>query len=134
MPTPGEHKTVQARIIAYAEAIHLCQGYGGQVGLTILSREEAEQRRGLRASMKDEVGRMKGSSLFFDDLLDARVREFPVRRSLNRREHKEGFDWSIWPQAAAKFPGWEFLHRLCQNRLLASEHICNSLLQNSYIV
>lgn len=36
MPTPGEHKTVQARILEYAEAI----------GWTIVSREEAEQRRG----------------------------------------------------------------------------------------
>ena len=106
MPTPGEHKTVQARILAYAEAI----------GWTIVSREEDEQRRGLRKSMKDEVGRMKGNSLFFDDLLDAKVREFnpryaeaegalpgqfrhlhtdiygnrefPVRRSLNRRERR----------------------------------------------
>lgn len=32
MPKPGEHKTVQARILEYAEAIHLRQGYGGQVG------------------------------------------------------------------------------------------------------
>jgi type I restriction enzyme R subunit len=32
----GEHKTVQAKIIAYAEAI----------GWTIVFREEAEQRRG----------------------------------------------------------------------------------------
>jgi len=36
MPTPGEHKTVQARILAYAEAI----------GWTIVSGEEAERRRG----------------------------------------------------------------------------------------
>jgi len=35
MPTPGEHKTVQARILEYAEAI----------GWTFVSREEAEQRR-----------------------------------------------------------------------------------------
>ena len=34
---PGEHKTVQARILAYAEAI----------GWTMVSREEAEQRRGV---------------------------------------------------------------------------------------
>jgi len=112
MPTPGEHKTEPpspsglrrsgARILAYAEAIHLRQGYGGQVGWAIVSREEAEQRRGLNRK--------------------------------ERREHKEGFDGSIWPQAAAKFPGWEFWHRLCQNRLLASEHFCHSLLQNSYIV
>ena len=36
MPTPSEHKTVQARILEYAEAI----------GWTIVSREEAERRRG----------------------------------------------------------------------------------------
>ena len=36
MPTPGEHKTVQARILEYAEAI----------GWTIVSREAAEKRRG----------------------------------------------------------------------------------------
>ena len=36
MPTPGEHKTVQARILEYAEPI----------GWTVVSREEAEQRRG----------------------------------------------------------------------------------------
>jgi len=29
--------------------------------------------------MKDEGGRMKGGSLFFDDLLDAKVREFNPR-------------------------------------------------------
>ena len=33
---PGEHKTVQARILSYAEAI----------GWTFVSREEAEKRRG----------------------------------------------------------------------------------------
>ena len=103
MPTPGEHKTVQppspsglrrsgARILAYAEAIHLRQGYGGQVGWTIISREEAERRRGfspqmaqiftdsesaesnLRQSAKSADHRFsdgKGLSLFFDDLLDA---------------------------------------------------------------
>jgi hypothetical protein len=95
MPTPGEHKTVQAQIIAYAEAI----------GWTIVSRKEAERRRGLNRRERRE-----------------------------RREHKEGFAGAIWPQTAAKFPGWEFWHRLCQNRLLASEHFCHSLLQNSYIV
>lgn len=34
MPTPGEHKTVQARILAYAEAI----------GWTIVSREEQPRK------------------------------------------------------------------------------------------
>ena len=60
MPTPSEHKTVQARILKYAEAI----------GWTFVSREEAEQRRG---------GIPAPLSLFFDDLLDAKVREFNPR-------------------------------------------------------
>ncbi len=60
MPTPSEHKTVQARILKYAEAI----------GWTFVSREEAEQRRG---------GTFAPLSLFFDDLLDAKVREFNPR-------------------------------------------------------
>jgi len=65
MPKPGEHKTVQARILAYAEAI----------GWTIVSREEAERRRGIAAMTNGEF-RMTNASLFFDDLLDAKVREF----------------------------------------------------------
>ena len=76
MPTPGEYKIVQARILAYAEVI----------GWTIVSREGAEQRGGveppspfrLRRSGPDDP-RAKGVSLFFDDLLDAKVREFNPR-------------------------------------------------------
>ena len=68
MPTPSEHKTVQARILGYAEAI----------GWIIVSREEAEQRRGFDpdAPLKD---RATGLSLYFDDLFDAKVREFNSR-------------------------------------------------------
>ncbi len=68
MPTPSEHKTVQSRILAYAEAI----------GWTVVPRGAAEQRRGFdpAAGPKD---RAKGVSLFFDDLLDAKVREFNPR-------------------------------------------------------
>lgn len=65
MPTPGEHKTVQARILGYAEAI----------GWTLVPREEAEQRRGF-APDEPPADRAKNRSLFFDDLLDAKVREF----------------------------------------------------------
>ena len=39
MPTPGEYKTVQGRILEYAEA----------VGWSAVSREEAEQRRGRKS-------------------------------------------------------------------------------------
>jgi len=68
MSTPGEHKTVQARILAYAEAI----------GWTIVSREEAEQRRGFDPEVPP-AERAKNRSLFFDNLLDAKVREFNPR-------------------------------------------------------
>ena len=65
---PGEHKTVQARILKYAE----------EIGWRVVPREEAEIRRGFdpEAAPKD---RAKGASLFFDDLLDAKVREFNPR-------------------------------------------------------
>ena len=68
MPTPGEHKTVQARILEYAESI----------GWTVVSREKAEQWRSfdLEAPPAD---RAKNRSLFFDQLLDAKVWEFNPR-------------------------------------------------------
>jgi len=65
---PGEHKTVQARILEYAD----------EIGWSFVSREEAEQRRGFDPDV-DLKDRAKGVSLFFDDLLDARVREFNPR-------------------------------------------------------
>jgi type I restriction enzyme R subunit len=68
MPRPSEHKTVQARILAYAEAI----------GWTIASHEEAEQRRGVDPEVPP-VDRARNRSLFFDDLHDAKVREFNPR-------------------------------------------------------
>ncbi|MCD6430520.1 MAG: type I restriction endonuclease subunit R, partial [Deltaproteobacteria bacterium] len=68
MPSPGEHKTVQARILKYAQ----------EIGWTFVPREEAEVRRGFDpgTSPKD---RAKGASLFFDDLLDTKMREFNPR-------------------------------------------------------
>jgi len=68
MPIPGEHKTVQAQILAYAEAI----------GWTIVSREEAERRRGFDPEVPP-ADRAKNRSLFFDGLLNAKVREFNAR-------------------------------------------------------
>ena len=79
MSKPTEHKTVQARILDYAEAI----------GWTIVFREEAEQRRGFDPEVPPAES-AKGRSLFFDDLLDAhppsprgygvaKVREFNPR-------------------------------------------------------
>ena len=65
MSKPSEHKTVQARILEYAAAI----------GWTFVSQKEAETRRGIGNS-KLEIGK---GSLFFEDLLDAKVREFNPR-------------------------------------------------------
>ena len=65
MPTPSEHKTVQARILKYAQ----------DIGWTIVPRDVAEQRRGFYSDAPSE-DRAKGASLFFGRLLDAKVREF----------------------------------------------------------
>jgi len=172
MSAPTEHKTVQARILEYAEAI----------GWTLVSQKDAEQRRGfdppsprLRGTGPEE-SRAKGRTLFFEDLLDAnpsspngfaaaRVREFnpryaeaegalpgkfrhlhtdiygnlefTIQRVSNRRdrrEHKEDLDRPICQQAIANSSGWKFSRRLRENRLLASAHFCNGLLQNFHIV
>ena len=68
MPTPGEHKTVQARILEYADAI----------GWTLVSREEAERRRGFDPDVP-HADHAKNRSLFFDELLNTNVREFNPR-------------------------------------------------------
>jgi len=64
MSKPSEHKTVQARILAYAQ----------EIGWRLVSREEAEIRRG-----KKKDGQECPPSLFFEDLLHAKVREFNPR-------------------------------------------------------
>ena len=82
MPTPTEHKTVQARILKYAQ----------DVGWAFVPRDKAEKRRGFEpdASSTDNA---KGASLYFDDLLDAKVREFnplyaePKSALLNQFRH-----------------------------------------------
>ena len=68
MPSPGEHKTIRARILAYAEAI----------AWTIVSREKAEMRRGFDPDVPP-ADRARNRSLFFDGLLDTKVREFNPR-------------------------------------------------------
>lgn len=65
---PGKHETVQSRILEYALVI----------GWTFVPREDAEGRRGIAAIKNGELG-IWNSSLFFDDLLDARVRVFNPR-------------------------------------------------------
>jgi len=70
MPTPGEHKTVQARIPAYAQ----------EIGWVYVPRNEAEQRRGFTSfppggGPEVAVG-AQGASLFFGDLLHSQVCAF----------------------------------------------------------
>src|SRR5262249_19988918 len=65
MPTPGEHKTVQARILEYARAI----------GWTYVPRTEAQGRRGFDVSKETPAEQAAGASVYFDDLLDAQVRK-----------------------------------------------------------
>lgn len=64
MPKPGEHKTVQARILAYAQ----------EVGWTYVPRDEAETRRGFDHSRATPTEQAAEASPYFDDLLDAQVR------------------------------------------------------------
>ena len=68
MPTPGEHKTVQARVLKYAE----------EIGWTVVPRNKAEACRGFDPDVPPK-DRPKGASLFFDGLLDSKVRQFNPR-------------------------------------------------------
>ena len=68
MPTPGEHKAVQSRILGYAEAI----------GWTFVSCDEGERRRGPDPDVPP-ADRARNRALFLDPLLDAKVREFNPR-------------------------------------------------------
>ena len=60
MSTPGEHKTVQARILHYAQ----------EIGWTYVPRAEAERRRGFDPSGATPEERARKASLFFGDLID----------------------------------------------------------------
>ena len=66
MPVPGEHKTVQARILKYAQ----------EIGWTYVPRAEAERRRGFDPTGATPEERARKASLFFGDLLHAQVRAF----------------------------------------------------------
>ncbi len=66
MPTPGEHKTVQARILKYAQ----------EIGWTYVPRAEAEARRGFDPTGATPEERARAASLFFGDLLHAQIRAF----------------------------------------------------------
>ncbi|MFC2062541.1 type I restriction endonuclease subunit R, partial [Chloroflexota bacterium] len=64
MPKPGEHKTVQARIIQYAQ----------EIGWSFIPRTEAERRRKAERDLAGLVSSI--GSLYFDDILFKKVKEF----------------------------------------------------------
>jgi type I restriction enzyme R subunit len=66
VPAPGEHKTVQARILKYAQ----------EIGWNFVPRVEAEARRGFDSDGMTPEDRARTASLFYGDLLHAQVRAF----------------------------------------------------------
>jgi type I restriction enzyme R subunit len=66
MPTPGEHKTVQSRILRYAQ----------EIGWTYVPRAEAEKRRGFDSDGTTAEDRARPASPFFGDLLHTQVCAF----------------------------------------------------------
>ena len=62
MPTPGEHKTVQARILAYAQ----------EIGWTFVPRAEARRGVGFDPDGATPEDRARTASLYFGDLLHER--------------------------------------------------------------
>ena len=66
MPTPTEQKTVQARILKYAQ----------EIGWTFVRRAEAEQRRGFKDTGSSSAERAENASLYFDDLLFDKAQKF----------------------------------------------------------
>jgi type I restriction enzyme, R subunit len=68
---PGEHKTVQARILEYAQ----------EIGWTYVNRKEAESRRGFDDDGATAAARARPATPYFGDLLYAKVREFNPRYS-----------------------------------------------------
>lgn len=74
MSKPGEHKTVQTRILQYAQ----------EIGWMFVPRTEAEHRRGFdpsagsgqHPSASSPQEQARNSSLFFNDLLFQKIKEF----------------------------------------------------------
>ncbi|MEJ5351785.1 MAG: HsdR family type I site-specific deoxyribonuclease [Melioribacteraceae bacterium] len=74
MPTPTEHKTVQERILQYAQ----------EIGWTYVDRAEAEKRRGFNNDSNNIQERCRTASLYFEDLLYRKVKEFNPEYSENQ--------------------------------------------------
>ena len=66
MPKPSEHKSVQARILKYAE----------EIGWIFVTRSKAEERRKFNATGISPREKAKNASRFFVDTLFEKVKEF----------------------------------------------------------
>ncbi len=66
MPKPNEHKTVQSRILQYAQ----------EIGWSFVARTEAEKRRRFDYSALSSSEKSRNASLYFDELLYQKVSEF----------------------------------------------------------
>jgi len=66
MAKPTEHKTVQGRILKYAQ----------EIGWTFVPREEAQRRRGFNGGGAALEEQARNASLYFEELLFAKVGEF----------------------------------------------------------
>ena len=66
MANPTEYKTVQARILAYAE----------EIGWSYVPRAKAEERRGFDSDGATPEDRARLASLYFGDLLHSQVVAF----------------------------------------------------------
>ena len=71
MPKPGENKTVQSRILTYAQ----------EIGWKLVSRNEAEARRGFHNHNGNLQEKAQQASLYFNDILDQKVRQFNPKYS-----------------------------------------------------
>ncbi len=66
---PTEHKSVQARILQYAQ----------DIGWTFVSRTDAEKRRGFNSDYKEIRDRAKHASIYFQDVLFEKIKHFNAR-------------------------------------------------------
>jgi type I restriction enzyme R subunit len=66
VPAPSEHRTVQARILQYAQ----------EIGWAYVPRAEAEARRGFDSNGVTSEERARSASLYFGDLLHSQVLTF----------------------------------------------------------
>lgn len=71
MSTPTEYKTVQSRILQYAQ----------EISWTYVDRAEAEKRRGYNNESNNIQQQCRTASLYFEDLLFTKVKEFNPKYS-----------------------------------------------------